>query len=645
MRYASCTADDVSFLRSLVAGNNDERPSITHPDFRNVSIITAWNVQKDKVNEIGCQRFAEDTGQELQHFFAIDKTDADMEDSYGRRKRGRKPKIRGPTRLRESDREILWSSPPSTSDHVAGKISLCVGMPIMVRHNFATELCITKGQEGVVHGWDSSVGPDGKPCLDTLYVKLSNPPRNINIPGLDCNVVPIPKSSTTITCKLPDDSTVRVNRTQICVLPNFSMTDYASQGKTRLFNVVDLGHCRSHQSYYTCLSRSSSASGTIILQGFDTKKITSGISGHLRQEFRELEMLNDITRLRYEGKLPDHVNGFIRRPLIKLFQQWKGDACEGSDWHPSIKWSPTDKKLLEEKDDLMWNERLNANIAATRTVERNLAKRKMPLASLEVLNEKSDSSSVSNKKKRTSDSSCDANSRDRTPVGLQWDNVHYSCAYDSVFTVIYNVWKSNPLYWSDKWTDYSSFMKSLCREFQRFRSGIVCLEDARDAVRKELHVAYPDMFRYGSHCSTDISELLLKLLGNDKCYGRSVIVCEGCSRAGGTTQVEFGVLNICTRGSKPGTTYSVTEALGMHNNYRTGSICSRCIDEGMHNFMVRRSVVHEIPDLLVIGCCDGRMIPELEMYIDHGGIRTRLSLVGIVYGDGTHFVSRIVDST
>jgi hypothetical protein len=59
------------------------------------------------------------------------------------------------------------------------------------------------------------------------------------------------------------------------------MTDYTCQGKTRPFNVVDVSSARSHQSYYTALSRSASAADTVILQGFDTYKITGGASGAL----------------------------------------------------------------------------------------------------------------------------------------------------------------------------------------------------------------------------------------------------------------------------------------------------------------------------------------------------------------------------
>ena len=42
--------------------------------------------------------------------------------------------------------------------------------------------------------------------------------------------------------------------------------------------------------------------GTIIVQGFNDKYLTGGITGDLRQEFRELELMDEITKLRYNGK-------------------------------------------------------------------------------------------------------------------------------------------------------------------------------------------------------------------------------------------------------------------------------------------------------------------------------------------------------
>jgi hypothetical protein len=106
-------------------------------------------------------------------------------------------------------------------------------------------------------------------------------------------------------------------------------------------NVVDLSYCRDHQSYHTCLSRSATSEGTIIMQGFNTKTITKGISGYLRQEFRELEILNEITRLKYEQQLPDELNGLTRNMLLRQFQILKGTGFAPKDVPEVITWSET----------------------------------------------------------------------------------------------------------------------------------------------------------------------------------------------------------------------------------------------------------------------------------------------------------------
>ena len=89
----------------------------------------------------------------------------------------------------------------------------------------------------------------------------------------------------------------------------FSMTDYASQGKTQPYNPVDLQHSKSHQSYYTCLSCCTSAKGTLIVQSLQPSVITGECSGWLRQEFHDLELLDEITRLAFHSQLPPEING------------------------------------------------------------------------------------------------------------------------------------------------------------------------------------------------------------------------------------------------------------------------------------------------------------------------------------------------
>jgi len=73
MRYAACTHEDIKFLKSRIAGRCSDQPKLSNREIRNVSIITALNTQKDRINELGSVRFAAETGQTLTHFFSIDR--------------------------------------------------------------------------------------------------------------------------------------------------------------------------------------------------------------------------------------------------------------------------------------------------------------------------------------------------------------------------------------------------------------------------------------------------------------------------------------------------------------------------------------------------------------------------------------------
>ncbi|KAJ7907704.1 hypothetical protein B0H13DRAFT_2233402 [Mycena leptocephala] len=315
MRYRSCTAEDIKFLRTRIASDKPGHPNLDSVLFRNVSVITAWNVHKDAINQLGAKRFAQDTRQELHEFYSIDRLSLKGVDAH---------------RIKLQDQ--LWNATPSaTSEHVPGCLRLCIRMPVMIKSNDATELCITKGQEAIVKGWDDSIGPHGKKVLETLFVELVNPPRPIQIEGLPLNVVPLPRTTTKITALLEDDTLLML------VLQNFSMTDYGAQGKSRNPNVCHLNNCKTHMGYYVCLSRGTKAEGAAIIQGFDEKIITGGLTGFMRQEFRELEMLDEITRLNQAGELPPQVTGIYRGQLLRSYKVWCKDQRDPAHFHPVIR--------------------------------------------------------------------------------------------------------------------------------------------------------------------------------------------------------------------------------------------------------------------------------------------------------------------
>ena len=185
--------DNIQFLRSLITSKMPGKHSIASPNFRFVSIITAKNAQKDEINQLGVERFAQEAGQQLVHFYS-----EDMPKSHEDTKRvqGKSKATWALTKIDDKTQNILWNLPHSSADkHVAGKLSLCLGMPIMIKCNVATELCITNGQEATVVGWKATIGKRQQQMLDVLFVQLKSPPKPVNIDGLPENVVPPTRSN------------------------------------------------------------------------------------------------------------------------------------------------------------------------------------------------------------------------------------------------------------------------------------------------------------------------------------------------------------------------------------------------------------------------------------------------------------------
>ena len=515
MRYKACTPDDISFLRTLVSSEQPGRTSVCSNDFRNVSIITGTNLQKDEINRLGAIRFAQETNQELTDFYSDDTVRVSSLETH------QSSGAKRVSEISEGMQKALWDQQPSTTDkHIAGKLSLCIGLPVMIRYNYATELCMTRGQEGIVYGWQSKTGLRGQRTLDTLFVELKNPPTDVQIDGLPENVVPVYATTNNLFVSLPNDERYYISRTQVEVLVNFAMTDFSSQGKTRLFNTAHLNYLSCHQAYYTALSRSATASGTLILQGFDARIITGGCSGALRQEFRELELLDEITLHRYMGKLQDTVYGPSRNTLIAAFRERKGAQYVPMQVHRAIRWSKRDPLLESDVYDLSKMDikstvttaglpvsavpsldrqitadtkkrRRSSSGTVLKTHPPTLAASRRPIKKIKHLEDESASLAGHNYAHRV----C------YPPIGMVWSQ--NSCAYDSIFTILFNIWCRDMDIWGTIFTQLGNeFCILLVNEFSKYVRNEISLEVARDTVRKELDKA-SEYMRFGSYTSIE----------------------------------------------------------------------------------------------------------------------------------------------
>ena len=87
------------------------------------------------------------------------------------------------------------------------------------------------------------------------------------------------------------------------------------------------------------MSQSATAEGTVIIQSLQPSVITEGCSGWLRQEFHDLGLLDEITKLAFDSQLALEINSHHQNTLIRQFRNWKGINYTPDKLHPNIKWS------------------------------------------------------------------------------------------------------------------------------------------------------------------------------------------------------------------------------------------------------------------------------------------------------------------
>jgi hypothetical protein len=300
------------------------------------------------------------------------------------------------------------------------------------------------------------------------------------------------------------------------------MTDFASQGRTRKYNVVDLRHSRDQFAVYTSLSRGTSYNGTLILYSVPKRAITGGVSGWIRQEFRDLEMLDEITTLRYNKGLPSEVQGVTRRSLIYQYRKCKGEDYIPKSVHSAIRWNknepyhletPTEEDVEADKNNLLPSidfDGVQQRVAAAKLEKKNKYKAKDKKKTA-VSKKKVDYSrflsaqgsqavavntvvgNTESKKrkgreepeqppaKKQKGSSVNVTEMSSyAPIGFQW-SPNYSCAYDSLFSIIHAAYTAD-----SNWTRHVVYryphLDRIGQLFDKVKITELSMEKARDEM-------------------------------------------------------------------------------------------------------------------------------------------------------------------
>ncbi|KAI1783184.1 hypothetical protein LXA43DRAFT_904069 [Ganoderma leucocontextum] len=615
MRYARCTADDIRLLRTRVCRKLPQ-------EFEDVPIITARNAYRDVINEVYAKRFVRKCDKPLHTFYSVD--------TWGSRKNTKSihsaqrsydttaDPARNSDVIGEKLQSVLWDLSPSLTGHHTGKLYLCEGMPVILKVNEATELGATNGAEAYVIGWDSHTAMNNKEVLDTLFVRLANPTRtSVHLDGLPENVIPLARTRQSVKCTLPvKDIKIYIQREQVTVLQCFAITDFAAQGCTRIQNVVYLKYCANHQSIYTCLSRSSSLAGTLIIDDFEASKLQRGASRALQAEFRDLELLDEISKLRTDNKLPDSVRGETRGEMISSFLA----TC------------PSDYVPPRADDGIDWNifHSVKRQNPARSSQSNPNGKRPLPAEDWHAVRD-------GKRPMRHQNALLKKN-------GLRWDQQDYSCAYDAFFTLLWHIHNNLGFEWAREVAPSNVFTVALTSFFAAQPTvGHIDLQAIRDTLRDMLATAYPQKFPRRGPTFIFVADLITTLLSFATTIGGSILTCSACSSqvavhmemcdtAAWITPLHRG---LPTNGKRP----TVQGYLDILFSMGFPVECSVC--RTYSPILTTLLIAPRLFALDVTSIVDIEI--EHDVFVPVNGRRRTWTVCGVIYNTGNHYVLRYID--
>ncbi|KAJ7712764.1 hypothetical protein B0H16DRAFT_1342028 [Mycena metata] len=227
------------------------------------------------------------------------------------------------------------------------------------------------------------------------------------------------------------------------------------------------------------------------------------------------------------------------------------------------------------------------------------------------------------------------------PRGLIWDADNYSCGYDPLFTILFDIWRSNPTRWHEIFSSRTATLKNLSDGFLQVTNQLTSLESLRDKLRVSLNQNAPFNFPYG-HRGISIENLALALVGRTVSCATAKKKCFRCMH---TDQVEKQCFNEfhSLKYEQNIDGMHLKDRLWRDLSGRTHTLCPQC----RVNEMQWSPQLQRVPDLLIVGIqSPGSYLPiDPKLRFDIDGHTHIFLLRGIIYLGGFHFTSRIIGTS
>jgi hypothetical protein len=217
-------------------------------------------------------------------------------------------------------------------------------------------------------------------------------------------------------------------------------------------------------------------------------------------------------------------------------------------------------------------------------------------------------------------------------VGMVWSN--NSCAFDSLGTVLYNIWRMNMLTWTIILEGHNN-MRPLLRAFETHLVTGTGLETHRDNWRRHL-ASMSNLFPWGEY--VDVASVAEAILTVNRPVIESVNICSNGHNQHNPRHSTQNCFRIIRHTGIP-----VTSTGELITNIRSPS-ARRC--ETCNNALIRKYNFMEIPNIIGVEMNQRDGLP-LEISktarVTIGQAQHTYILRGVIYFGSDHFTSIFVD--
>ena len=230
------------------------------------------------------------------------------------------------------------------------------------------------------------------------------------------------------------------------------------------------------------------------------------------------------------------------------------------------------------------------------------------------------------------------------PRGFIWNGSTYSCAFDSLFTILVNL-MSDPL---NNWTELMVNANDNLKLFNESMEGIDMesseMECARDLIHEEMTVRYPSIFNMTT-AGNDVVELCRYMLCPVSSNTLKSAYCNRCRREVSSSEHGNSTMWTCSKYAwsrkvvRAGKCEAQSSSLWMKALLRTKSMrkCRECASKVDYVYHFR-----EPPPFIVLSVSPD-LVVNMERSMSASGYEYKLR--GLIYHGEHHFSSRVIDSS